>query len=78
MIGCSSEAKCRAYKAIVRHIMEYACAIWSPHTTKDINLLEAVQKWALYWACGSRWDPSALSWTIPHNDCYKQLNVSFV
>ena len=61
MIGYSSEAKCRAYKAIVRPIMEYACAVWSPYTAKDVNLLEAVQKWALRWACGSHWDPSALS-----------------
>jgi len=75
MVGCSSEAKCRAYKAIVRPIMEYACTVWSPYTAKDISLLEAVQKRALRWACGSRWDPSALSWTIPHNVCHKLLNV---
>jgi len=24
--------------------MEYACAVWSPYTTKDINLLEDMQK----------------------------------
>jgi len=41
----------------------------------DTNLLEAVQKRALHWTCGSWWDPSALSWTIPLNVCYKQLNV---
>ena len=75
MVGCSSEVKCRAYKAIVRPIMEYACAVWSPYTAKDTNLLEAVQKWALHWACGSRWDSSATSWTISLNVCYKQLNV---
>jgi len=56
MIGCSSEAKCRAYKAIVRPIMQYVCAVWSPFTAKDINLLEAMQKRALRWACGSYWD----------------------
>ena len=55
--------------------MEYACAVWSPYSAKEINLLETVQKQALHWACGSHWDPSALSWTIPYNDCYKLLNV---
>ena len=75
MIGYSSEAKCRAYKAIVRPIMEYACAAWSPFTAKDIDLLEAVQKRALRWVCGSRWDPSTLSWNIPQSVCYKQLNM---
>jgi len=55
--------------------MGYACVVWSPYTAKDINLLEAVQKRGLRWACGSCSDPSALSWTILHNDCYKQLNI---
>jgi len=58
------------YVAIVRPLMEYAYAVWSPYTAKDINLLEAVQKRALRWACGSCSDPSALSWTILHSDCY--------
>jgi len=52
--------------------MKYTCAMSFPYTAKDINALEAVEKW---WVFGSHWDPSALLWIIPHNDCYKQLNV---
>jgi len=46
MFGGDSEAKCRAYKAIVWPLLEYVCVVWSPHTLKDINLLEAVQRHA--------------------------------
>jgi len=53
MFGCNSEVKCRAYKTIVRPLLEYACVVWSPHTMKDMNLLEAVQRRAAHWACSS-------------------------
>ena len=75
MFGCDSEAKCRAYKAIVRPLMEYACVVWSPHTAKDVNLLEAVQRRAARWACGSRWDPSTCSWSLSHDTCYQKLHL---
>ena len=73
MLGCDSEAKYRAYKAIVRPLLEYACVVWSPHAVKDINLLEAVQKRAAWCVCGSRWNQTTHSWSIPHDVCYRKL-----
>ena len=75
MFGCNSEARCRAYKAIVRPLLEYACVVWSPHTVKDVNLLEAVQRRAARWACGSHWDPTTCSWSISHDVCYQMLHL---
>ena len=48
MFGCDLKARERAYKAIVRPLLEYACVVWSPHTVKDVNLLEAVQRDVLH------------------------------
>ena len=61
MLGCDSEAKYRAYKAIVRPLLEYTCVVWSPHAVKDVNLLEAVQRRAAWWVCGSRWNQTTHS-----------------
>ena len=73
MLGCDSEAKYRAYKAIVRPLLEYACVVWSPHAVKDVNLLEAIQRRAAQWVCGSRWNQTTHSWSIPHDVCYRKL-----
>ena len=35
------------YLAYARPILEYAAQVWSPYTTKDTQLLEKVQKFAL-------------------------------
>ena len=75
MFGCNSEARWRAYKAIVRPLLEYACVVWSPHTVKDVILLEAVQRHAARWACGSHWDPTTCSWSISHDVCYQMLHL---
>ena len=53
--------------------MEYECPIWNPFTQKDIKLLENIQRRAARWVCGSRWDPSMLSWTMSSDDCLRQL-----
>ena len=59
------------WKNVTSGIMEYACIIWSPHTTKDITTytLEAIQSCAACWACNSRWIP------IPHCGQYNLMNV---
>ena len=49
--------------------------MWSPHTAKDVNLLEAVQRRAAWWACGSRWNPTTCSWSLPHETCYQKLHL---
>ena len=35
------------YKSMVHPHLEYACHIWFPHTTRNIQALESVQKFAL-------------------------------
>ena len=75
MFGCLLKARERAYKAIVRPLLEYACVVWSPHTVKDVNVLEAVQRRAARWACGSRWDPTTFSWSLSHDTCYQMLHL---
>ena len=57
MFGCTQEAKINAYKALVRPYPEYACAVWSPYTVHDTDLLETVQNRAARWI-KSFWDPS--------------------
>ena len=46
MFGCMTLAKDVAYRSIVRPNVEYACALWNPHTEKDCALLDAIQNWA--------------------------------
>ena len=43
----SPEALYQLYISLVRPHLEYAAPVWSPHTSKDISKLEAVQKFAL-------------------------------
>ncbi|KAL8615930.1 hypothetical protein ACOMHN_034606 [Nucella lapillus] len=40
----SRSVKEQAYKAFVRPILEYASSVWDPHTQKNIDKLEAVQR----------------------------------
>ena len=37
---CPSITKSNCYKAMVKPILEYAAIIWSPHTQRDINMIE--------------------------------------
>ena len=47
--------------------------MWSPHTSRDILVLEAVQRHAAKWVCESRWDPSNRRWTKSSDDCLNAL-----
>ena len=44
MYDCTDAAKSLIYKALVRPCLEYGCTVWFPHTTKNIILLESVQR----------------------------------
>ena len=71
--GATPQVKSIAFKCLVRPIMEYGCQLWNPFTQKDIQVLENIQHRAARWVCGSRWDPSAYSWTKSSNQCLHQL-----
>jgi len=43
---CPLTTKSNCYKAMVKPILEYASVIWSPHTQKDINMIERCQRQA--------------------------------
>ena len=42
--SCTPECKSLAYTFLVRPLMEYACPAWDPYRTRDITLLESVQR----------------------------------
>ena len=42
-----------AYKTIVHTQVEYASTVWSPHTQKDINKIEMIQRRAIRWTQNS-------------------------
>ena len=50
---CSREVRETAYRAIVRPQLEYASSAWSPHTCKNIDSIEKVQKRAARFALGN-------------------------
>ena len=54
------------------HHAMYGCTVWSPHTTKNINLLESVQRRAARWI-KSRYDSTLYRWSKNTDDCLKEL-----
>ena len=41
---CSAKSKERAYKALVRPIVEYSATVWDPYATKNIQQVEMIQR----------------------------------
>jgi ribosomal protein L22 len=50
---CNTRVKAAAYITMVRPIMEYASSAWDPHTKKDAQKLESVQRRAARFACNN-------------------------
>ncbi len=44
MKGCPSKTKEKTYKAIVRPVVDYCAPIWNPHTKKNVDKIEMIQR----------------------------------
>ena len=44
--SCPAHVKLKCYNTMIRPILEYASPVWSPHTRKDIEKLEQVQRYS--------------------------------
>ena len=62
---CPQSVKAQTYDAMVRPILEYACAAWDPHVKKHKDSLEKVQKKAARFvtSCRSR-EPGSMTKTM--------------
>ena len=49
----SKDVRESAYNTIVRPQLEYASAVWDPHTKEHISKIEMVQRWAARWTFGN-------------------------
>ena len=59
--SCSESVKERAYVGLVRPIAKYASAAWSPHTKKDTNNIESIQRRAARFVRGDYSRTSSVS-----------------
>ena len=65
--------KAAVYTCIVHPLLEYASPVWYLYSTGDINQLEAVQRRAARWVCGSRWNATEKCWSKSSDSCLDQL-----
>ena len=70
---CPSSVKAAVYRCIVRPLLEYAAPVWYLYSPGDIRKLEAVQRRAAKWVCGSRWNATRQCWSRTSDSCLDQL-----
>ena len=70
---CPSSVKAVVYRCIVRPLLEYASPVWYLYSPGDIKKLEAVQRRAARWVCGSRWNATRKCWSRTSDSCLDQL-----
>ena len=73
LFASPSTVKSAAYNCLVRPLLEYASPVWYLHTARDIDRLEAIQRRAARWVCGSRWNPHSHNWSKSSTSCLQDL-----
>jgi hypothetical protein len=64
LASCPQDVKAQCYQTLVRPILEYASTAWDPHTSTNINQLEAVQRRAARFVKGDYRTTSSTSQMI--------------
>ena len=64
----SQTIKERAYKALIRPKVEYSATVWDPHTARDINKIEAIQRRSARYCLNRYRDYSSVSDMLIHLD----------
>ena len=72
MQGCSTQAKARAYTALVRPHLETCAPVWTPYQKGAQDDLEKVQRRAARWIC-TKWDKVSHCWSKTYEECRSQL-----
>ena len=61
VIKCSKEVKTKCYETFVRPVLEYSSSAWAPHTQRDIQGIETVQRRAATFVTGDYCGTSSVS-----------------
>jgi len=73
LFASPSTVKAATYNCLVRPILEYAAPAWYLYSARDTDQLEAIQRRAARWACGSRWNPQTCCWSQSSTSCLNDL-----
>jgi len=74
MYFCDAPAKNKAFRALVLPVLDYASAVWNPHTHKHIFTLEKIQHRGAHWVRGSRYNCHSHTWSKSSSECCCELH----